>query len=367
MRAITVAPGQPGSARLEEIAEPAEADGTVLVQMLALGVCGTDREIVRGEYGRAPDGRSRLVLGHESLGQVLDAPADAGLREGDLVVGIVRHADPVPCANCAAGEWDMCSNGLYEEHGIAGLDGFGAERVRLLPQYAVRVEPGLATIGMLVEPASVVAKAWEHIDRIGARATWRPRRVLVTGAGPIGLLAAMMGVQRGYEVHVLDRVREGPKPVLVADLGAAYHVDSVVDACTGADITLECTGVGALVVDVIHNAARNGIVCLTGVASGMRPVTLNVTDLNRELVLENNVVFGTVNANRRHYALAAEALSRADRQWLERLITRRVPLDAWADALAPHPEDVKVVIEMAPARPAGEAKTRVLESRSEHA
>jgi threonine dehydrogenase-like Zn-dependent dehydrogenase len=345
MRAITVKPGQPGSARLDDVPEPGPAAGGVLVQMLAVGVCGTDREIVRGEYGRAAEGRDRLVLGHESLGRVLEAPAASGLQRGDLIAGIVRHADPIPCANCAAGEWDMCSNGLYEEHGIAGLDGFAAERLRLLPDYVVRLDPALGDIGVLVEPASVVAKAWEHIDRIGARATWHPRRVLVTGAGPIGLLAAMMGVLRGYEVHVLDRVTDGPKPRLVADLGAHYRVGEVSSACPGADITLECTGVGALVIDVIHNAARNGIVCLTGVSSGMRPLTLNITELNRELVLENNVVFGSVNANRRHYQLAADALARADRRWVERLITRRVPIAQWADALAPHPEDVKVVIE----------------------
>ena len=345
MRALTVKPGYPGSARLEEFAEPPAVDGTVLVEILAVGVCGTDREIVRGEYGKAPAGRQRLVLGHESLGRVIETHKGSGLSCGELVAGIVRHADPIPCANCAAGEWDMCSNGQYQEHGIVGLDGFCAERVRLLPQYTVRMDSSLRTVGVLLEPTSIVAKAWEHIDRIGARGLWAPRRVLVTGAGPIGLLAAMIGVLRGLEVHVLDRVTDGPKPQLVADLGAMYHIGEVDATCSHPDITLECTGVGELVLNVIRNAARNGIVCLTGVSSGTRPLTVNVSDLNREMVLENKVVFGTVNANRRHYAQAADVLARADHRWLERMITRRVALNAWTDALTPHPEDVKVVID----------------------
>ena len=152
------------------------------------------------------------MLGHESLGRVLEAPAESGLARGDLVVGIVREPDPVPCPNCAAGEWDMCRNGRYTEHGIRGLHGFGSERFRVEPGHAVKLDPRLGDVGVLLEPASVLAKAWEHVERIGRRAVWEPWRVLVTGAGPIGLLAAMMGVQRGLDVHVLDVVTEGPKP-----------------------------------------------------------------------------------------------------------------------------------------------------------
>src|SRR5207248_2668388 len=142
-----------------------------------------------------------------------------------------RRPDPVPCLNCGLGEWDMCRNGRYTERGIKERDGYCSERYRIEARYAVRVAPGLERVGVLLEPASVLAKAWEQIERIGARAAWKPARVLVTGAGPIGLLAALMGVQRGLEVHVLDRVTEGPKPGLVRDLGAAYHSGSVAQAC----------------------------------------------------------------------------------------------------------------------------------------
>ncbi|MBX6313265.1 MAG: glucose 1-dehydrogenase [Isosphaeraceae bacterium] len=346
MRALTVVPQQADSARLEEVPEPPAEDGSVLVEVLAVGVCGTDLEIVQGRYGWPPPGRERLILGHEALGRVQEAPADSGLRAGDLVVGIVRKPDPVPCPNCAVGEWDMCRNGQYTEHGIKQLDGFCAERYRIEPPFAVKIDPKLERLGVLLEPASILAKAWEHIERIGRRATWEPKRVLVTGAGPIGLLAALMGVQRGLEVHVLDRLTTGPKPALVRDLGATYHTGEISRNVGQADIIIECTGVGQLVYEVMSLIPPNGIVCLTGVSSGGRRLEADVSALNRSLVLDNNVVFGTVNANRRHYEAAADALARADPSWLERLITRRVPLEHWRAALVRRPDDVKPIIDL---------------------
>jgi threonine dehydrogenase-like Zn-dependent dehydrogenase len=347
MRALTVEAGVKGSARLEEISEPPVEDGAVLVEALSIGICGTDLDILAGLYGEAPPGQRRLVLGHESLGRVLEAPPESGLAPGDLVVGIVRRPDPVPCANCAVGEWDMCKNGLFTERGIKGRDGYCAERFRLEPSFAVKVSPELARVGVLLEPASVLAKAWEHIERIGARARFTPRRALVTGAGPIGLLAALMGVQRGLTVHVLDRVTEGPKPELTRALGATYHTSSVEEACEGADIVIECTGAAQLVFDAMRWTAPGGIACLTGVSSGGRALSVDLGALNRAMVLENNVVFGSVNANRRHYEAAVAALAGADLAWLSRLITRRVPLERWQEALSRTPLDVKPVIDLA--------------------
>jgi glucose 1-dehydrogenase len=346
MQAITVIPMQAGSARLEQVAEPPREEGDLLVQTLAVGVCGTDLEISRGEYGWAPPGRNRLVLGHESLGRVLEVPGSSGLQPGDLVVGIVRLPDPEPCVSCAAGEWDMCRNGRYTEHGIKQLDGFMRERYRIDPDRAVKVDPALERTGVLLEPTSVVAKAWDHIERIATRAVWSPEVVLVIGAGPIGLLAALLAVQRGLEVHVLDRVTTGPKPALVADLGATYQTGTVTEAVPHVDVIVECTGAGELVVDAIAKAGPDGIVCLTGVSSAGRRLTIDAGALNRELVLENGVVFGTVNANRRHYQAAAAALAKADQPWLERLITRRVPLSRWSDALQRRPDDVKAVLDL---------------------
>jgi glucose 1-dehydrogenase len=349
MKALTVLPGTADSLRLDDIAEPDPKEGSLLVRALALGICGTDREIVAAKYGSAPPGRDRLVLGHESLGRVEKAPPDSGFTRGDLVVGIVRRPDPVPCPNCAVGEWDMCRNGLYTEHGIKQLDGFGAEWWRAEPDFAVRIHPELGGLGVLLEPASVVAKAWEHTERIGRRALWEPRRVLVTGAGPIGLLAALFGVQRGLEVHVLDRATMGIKPQLVRDLGATYHTGSVEALGVTADIVIECTGAPAVVLDVIGRNAPNGIVCLAGVSAAGAKTLVDAGALNRTIVLENEVVFGSVNANRRHYEAAAAALARADKRWLSRVITRRVPLDRWREALESRPDDVKTVLELSPA------------------
>jgi threonine dehydrogenase-like Zn-dependent dehydrogenase len=140
MRAITVEPKKPGSAKWEEVQEPDVRQGSVLVEAVAVGVCGTDVEIVEGKYGWAPPGKTRLVLGHESLGRVLESDPAGRLKKGDLVVGIVRRPDPVPCPNCAVGEWDMCRNGQYTERGIKQIDGFMSERWRIESEYTMRVD-----------------------------------------------------------------------------------------------------------------------------------------------------------------------------------------------------------------------------------
>jgi glucose 1-dehydrogenase len=346
MRAITLDPRTPDSAALEDVPEPDVAEGAILVDGVALGICGTDAEIVRGDYGEAPPGADRLILGHESLGRVAEAPDGSGFAPGDLVVGIVRRPDPVPCASCAAGEWDFCRNGRYTERGIKALHGYGSERWRIEPEFAVRVDADLGLLGVLMEPTTIVAKAWEQIDRVLARATLGPERVLVTGAGPIGLLAALLARQRGYEVHVLDLATEGPKPELVRALGATYHSTPVLEVEPQPDIIIEATGVSQVVIDALCHTGANGIVCLTGISSGGHDITFDPGLLNRTIVLENDLVFGSVNANRRHYEAAAEALARADRGWLERAITRRVPLDRWRDALTREKHDIKVVVEL---------------------
>jgi threonine dehydrogenase-like Zn-dependent dehydrogenase len=348
MRALTVKPGEAGSGRLDDVPEPPEADGEVLVETLVVGVCGTDADIVAGNYGWAPPGRDRLVLGHESLGRVKAAPEGSGFSEGDLVVGIVRRPDPVPCPACAGGEWDFCQNGQYTERGIKSHDGYCSERYRITPDFLVKVDPALGTLGVLLEPTSVVAKAWEQLEHIGQRSKgWSPKTAVVTGAGPIGLLAAMIGRQRGLDVHVIDQVTSGPKPELVAGLGASYHTGAIGDAARSIDIVVECTGVGSLVFDAMSAVASGGVVCLTGVSSGGRSISVDAGTLNRSMVLENETVVGSVNANRRHYEAAAKALAAADRSWLEGLISRRVPLEHWDQALRRSPDDVKVVIDVA--------------------
>jgi threonine dehydrogenase-like Zn-dependent dehydrogenase len=348
MRALTVVPMTKGSLAVTDVAEPEPRDGELLVEGIALGVCGTDREIAAGGYGWAPPGADRLVLGHESLGRVRTAPDGGRLRPGDLVVGIVRRPDPEPCPACARGEFDMCRNGRYTERGIKEIHGYGSQLWTVEADYAVRLDSELADVGMLLEPTTVVAKAWEHIERIGNRAWFGPRRVLITGAGPIGLLAALLGVQRGLEVHVLDQHETGVKPRLVRELGGVYHTEGIPEVARKAepDIIIEATGVDKLVLDAMEHNAAAGIVCLTGVSTAGRTVGIDAGAVNREIVLQNDVVFGSVNANRRHYEQAAAALAKADRSWLRRLITRRLPLERAAEAFEPGGDDVKVVIEL---------------------
>ncbi len=347
MKAITVEPGRAGTARLEEVAEPDAREGSVLCEAIAVGVCGTDVEIVEGQYGWAPPGHARLVLGHESLGRVVDPGRSRSLQQGDLVAGIVRRPDPVPCPNCAVGEWDMCSNGQYTERGIKQIHGFMSERWRTESEYAVKVDRALGLLGVLLEPTSVITKAWEQVRAVGQRAFWEPRSVLVTGAGPIGLLAALLGRQRGLEVHVLDRVETGPKPELVRDLGATYHSGAVADVGFEPDVIIECTGVGQVIGDAIKAIGPGGILCLTGVGRGGSKIGPAIADVAAAAVLKNNAVVGSVNANKRHWYRAAQVLADADRAWLARLVTRReVPRD-FMRALERQPDDIKVVIQFA--------------------
>lgn len=348
MRALTVEPGRAGSLAVTEYPDPEPKTGELLVMGLSVGVCGTDREIAAGLYGWAPGDDDRLILGHESLGRVARGVPDSGFTEGDLVVGVVRRPDPVPCGACARGEFDMCRNGRYAERGIKEIHGYGSEYWSLETDYAITVDPVLERVGMLIEPTSVVAKAWEQVQRVGERSWFEPRRVLVTGAGPIGLLAALLGIQRGLDVHVLDRVRDGDKPRLAQSLGATYHHDPVDEVASRLqpDVVIEATGASQVVMAVMGSTARYGIVCLTGVSAAGRTLHIDAGALNRDIVLENDAVVGSVNANLRHFHQAADALSHADREWLERLITRRVPLHKAREAFESRNGDIKVVIDI---------------------
>jgi threonine dehydrogenase-like Zn-dependent dehydrogenase len=198
---------------------------------------------------------------------------------------------------------------------------------------------------VLVEPASVVAKAWDHTERIGGRSrAWQPQTLLVTGAGPIGLLAALIGAQRGLDVHVLDHHDRAAKRAVVHALGGTFHLGKITDSLKP-DILMECTGAPGVARDALGSTAPGGIVCLLGVSSPGHDLAIDVGGLNRTMVLDNDAVFGSVNANRRHYDDAVAALERADPTWLARLITRRVPVAQWTQSLDHQPDDIKVVVD----------------------
>ncbi len=264
---------------------------------------------------------------------------------GDLVVGIVRRRDPLPCPACAAGDWDMCTNGTYTERGIKARHGYASDRYRIHPEYLVKVGPALGALGVLLEPTTVVAKAWDHIEKIGRRSTWAPQKVLITGAGPIGLLAALLSAQRGYDTYVVDLVTEGRKPEMVRRLGATYFQRGELgEAAAEADVVIECTGFIGMLLDIAPQHVRQRIICLTGVSAAGAESTVDPGVLNRNMVLQNSVLFGSVNANRHHYELAADALAQADPAWLAGLITRQAPIARWADAYTRQPDDIKTVL-----------------------
>ena len=210
MKAVTVGRVLAGSVCFEEVPEPDERTGSILVEAVAVGISAPTRRSPRAStVGRLPGGIGSSSVTSRWVGCSTRAPR-AGRRRPDRRDD--PAPDPVPCGNCAVGEWDMCRNGQYTERGIKEIDGFMSERWRIEPGFFTKLDPSLGILGVLLEPATVVAKAWELVAVMRARAFWEPRTVLVTGAGPIGMLAALVGVQHGFEVHVLDRVTEGAEP-----------------------------------------------------------------------------------------------------------------------------------------------------------
>src|SRR5439155_312761 len=193
MKAVVVAPGQAGSGRLQEVPDPTRRSGEVLVRVHEIGIDGTDAESLEGQYGEAPPGDDYLIIGHESLGRVETVTDGAeDLAPGDWVVAMVRRPDPVPCRNCAAGEWDMCLNGLYTERGIKGLHGFLAEYYVEQPRYLVKLPGELAAVGVLLEPLTIAEKAVDQIQRIQSRLVWEPKRAVILRSGPVGLPAGSL-------------------------------------------------------------------------------------------------------------------------------------------------------------------------------
>jgi threonine dehydrogenase-like Zn-dependent dehydrogenase len=327
-----------------DLPPPDPAEGSLLVRTRAIGICGTDVEIIEGGYGEAPPGEQRLILGHESLGEVIEAPAGSGFAPGQFIVGIVRRPDPVPCDYCALGAWDMCRNGLYTESGIKQRHGYAREMFRLDPAFAVPIDSSLGDLGVLLEPTSVITKASVHSLHFLQRTAVPARTALITGAGPIGLLAALATTQYGLDTYVVDIVESGPKPDLVQELGAHYHAGSARDLDISPEVVIECTGIGSVLRDAGAKAAPGAVIALTGI-SAAPGVDIDLNVLNKNLVLSNKVVFGSVNAGRDHYQRAGQILARADPAWLERVISRRVPAEHWQEALVRQPDDVKVVLD----------------------
>ena len=355
MKAFVVTPKTPSSGRLAEVPEAARGPNEVLVEVTRVGVDGTDKELAEGKYGEAPQGEDYLIIGHESLGRVVEAP-QGSLRPGELVVAIVRRPDPEPCANCAAGEWDMCLNGRYTERGIKGAHGFLAERYVEDLQYLVTLPAAFESIGVLLEPLSIAEKAMEQIYRIQSRAIWSPKRAIVLGAGALGTLATLLLRVDDLEVFVYSRGEGGRGRQVGEAAGAQFisadqrELDHTLEQEVGPiDIIIEATGYSPLAFAAMDVVGPNGVVCLLGISPGSRELTIDASRLNLEMVMGNKLLFGAVNSNRRHFESGVLHMQEIEERWpglLEKMITRRVPLQQFTVDDIDKPGDLKVVVDI---------------------
>ncbi len=356
MRALTVIPGHAGTGEVREVPDPVPAPNEALVEVIRAGLCGTDAEIGRGEYGAPPPGSEVLVLGHESFGRIARSPREGGkqLKEGAPVVASVRRPDG--CPNCAKGEQDMCLWGKFRERGINALHGFCAERYAERPEYLFGVPPLIADVAVLLEPLTISEKGWRHLAAAQRRMTvWEPRNAIVTGAGPVGILAAVLLRLRGLEVTVVERTDKPARRSLLARIGASYAATSVTPLAEVArglgrvDVVLEATGSAAAAFASVAAVTANGAVILTSVTGGGRTLELPADELNRHIVLDNVLVLGTVNAKSVDFEQGIADLGAAEQRWpgfLASLITRRVPLASAAGALTHDPDQIKTVVEI---------------------
>jgi threonine dehydrogenase-like Zn-dependent dehydrogenase len=365
MKAVAVIPRKPNSAHLVELPKPSINDVQngrgVLVQVLRVGVDGTDREINAGLYGEAPKGFDFLVIGHESFGRVVEVGANVkAIRPGDYAVATVRR--PGASIYDRIGMYDMTTDDTYYERGINLLHGFLTEFYVDSAEFVVRVPEGLEHVAVLLEPLSIVEKGIAQAYEIQRRMrVWRPCTAAVMGAGSVGLLATLALRLRGLDVVTFALSR---KPNLNADLvqtlGASYESTKDLPISEAArkygafDLIFEATGSSPVVFESMQALAKNGVLILSSVTGGTRTIEIPADKLNLEFVLGNKVMVGTVNANREYFesgirdmALAEDAFP----QWLERLITHRVAgLNAYKELfqeLSPSSNSIKVVCEVA--------------------
>jgi threonine dehydrogenase-like Zn-dependent dehydrogenase len=357
MAGIAVYPGQAGSIHRTTLPVPSPGPGEALVRVRRVGVCGTDQEIIHGQFGTPPPGTNELVLGHEVLGEVEAlGPGADGVAVGDLVVTTVRR--PGGCVPCVSGQADMCADLAYTEYGIIGAHGFMVERFVMEPAHLIRVPAELERIGILTEPLSVVEKALQQAALIQRRIpSWSPKTAIVLGAGPIGILGTLLLRSRGLNVVTVAR-RPGPHAIsrLIEASGARYaatRAQSLAEIAAGlppVDLIFEATGVADLAFDAMEALGNNGVLALLSLTGGDETKELPIARLNRSFVLGNKVMVGSVNSSREHFEMAVEDLGRFESLWpglAERLITRRIHgFDDPAQIAAEVEGGIKTVIEV---------------------
>jgi len=364
MKAIATHP-RSGTLQLVERPEPElTAPDEVKLNVTRVGVCGTDREIAHGGRAEAEPGQNDLVLGHEMLGQVAEVgEAVTSVQPGDLALFLVRRdcGLGLPCCEHRS---DQCFTGKYTERGIKARDGYMTEFVVDKEKYLVKVPDDLGDLAVLTEPLSVGEKAIDEalkiqVARIPGAAydsfLWG-KKVLVAGLGPIGMLLAFALRLRGAEVWGLNRSGpDDPAARLLAEIGG-HHLNSReldvydLDQRPGPfDLIFEATGAAQLEFDLIDALGVNGVYVVTGVPPADREVTLKGGELMQQLVLNNQVIVGTVNASKAHNEQALRDLQACRERFgdaIDRVITHVVPYSAFQKAISERaPGEIKTVLD----------------------
>ncbi len=349
MKAVVVTPTKVNSVRMIEIAQPSPSRSEALLRVQKIGIDGTDLEINHGEYGEAPVGSDYLISGHECLATVQEIPdKTSNLAKGDLVVPTVRRPDG--CLNCQRGESDMCLTGNYREHGIKGLHGFCSEYTVSDYNFLVKIPPEMADVAVLLEPMSVAEKAVLQSFKIQERMVWQPKRALVLGTGPLGLLTVFLLRIKGFDVTaVATRPKDSLKARLVSQAGGKYanSNEQPISTLGKFDLILEETGVASLAMQAQGLLGPNGVFCLLGIY-GNSPMTQDLGQIFKDVVLGNKITFGSVNANICYFIQGLRDFQIIKRQFpgvLQSLFTKTVPSDRFPEAYNPTKEDIKSIID----------------------
>jgi threonine dehydrogenase-like Zn-dependent dehydrogenase len=332
MHALVTEPGSAHSTHVEDVPDPT-GDG-VLLRVLEVGVCGTDREISEGLFGVPAHGTS-LVLGHESLAVV--ERDGHGFSKGDLVTATVRRSCN-HCLPCDEGAPDSCLTGDYSERGIARLDGFARELVLEDPAQLVPIPSTLGRLGVLAEPTSICERAIRHALAIGGRQPWQLERALVVGAGAIGTISTYLLRLAGIDVWTASL--EPSRPLVSAT--EAHYVStkdtSLADLRNdvgGFDIVISTVPDAQLMADSLGLLRRSGVACLLGIDGREQKVSIDGPVIGLDAVLENRVLFGSVNAHHQDWVAAVASLDAARNRWpdeVESFVGLRVPLDRFQEA-----------------------------------
>jgi threonine dehydrogenase-like Zn-dependent dehydrogenase len=335
MKAIVVQPGEHDSIHMRDVPDPALRPDQVRVRVIRAGLCGTDGEINQGQFGKAPEGSSYLILGHENFGVVEEVGKKVrGWKRGDFAVSTVRRPCGI-CRNCKHGDQDFCTSGQYTERGIVKRHGYMSQYYVEEPQYMIKIPPSVQKIGVLLEPLSIVEKGIDQAFRIQQRMQWKPKTAVILGAGPVGLLAAAVLAVRGLRTIVAGREPESDvRAQLAKQLHAEYisvektPLNELTKQMGPLDFIIEATGSSTVVFAAMQMLPPAGILCLLSVTGGYKTQPVPTDQINQDLVLRNNVVFGSVSAHARHFQLGAKDFVKIERHCpgaLEKMITHRLP------------------------------------------